>query len=148
MKIMVSACLMGRRCKYNGGHNFHAALADFLTHHEVIEICPEVTGGLPTPRLPAELIDGIALRSDGVSVDDKYERGAQAALEQALREQPDLIILQPRSPSCGVTSIYDGSFSGTLIAGAGKTAQLLLDHGFQVIDADECARLLRSGKLS
>ena len=115
MKIMVSACLLGENCKYNGGNNRDPELLRLLSGHEVVPVCPEVLGGLPTPRIPAEIVNGTVINRDGASVDDAFRRGAQRALEIALREKPNLIVLQSRSPSCGVKEIYDGTFSGKRI---------------------------------
>jgi len=137
MKIMVSACLLGENCKYSGGNNRHEKVLAFLKGHEVIPVCPEVMGGLPTPRLPAEIVCGTVINRDGVNVDKEYRRGAERALGIAKREQIDLAILQSRSPSCGVKEIYDGTFSGTRIPGQGVTAKLLADNGFRVMDAGE-----------
>ncbi len=133
---MVSACLVGRNCKYNGGNNLNAALMEFLKDKDVIPVCPEVSGGLPTPRLPAEIVDGVVTRNDGVSVDKEYHDGALVCLEIARRERPDLVVLQSRSPSCGVNQIYDGTFTGTRISGSGVFAKLLKDDGFVVMDVE------------
>ena len=134
MKILVSACLLGKNCKYNGGNNGHPAVEEFLRGHEVIPVCPEVMGGLPIPREPAEICGGQVINRKGVSVDREYRRGAELTLEIARRERPDLCLLQARSPSCGALQIYDGSFSGTLKAGMGITAELLRKEGFRILD--------------
>lgn len=137
MKILVSACLLGKNCKYNGGNNGHPAVEEFLRGHEVIPVCPEVMGGLPIPREPAEICGGQVINRKGVSVDREYRRGAELTLEIARRERPDLCLLQARSPSCGALQIYDGSFSGTLKAGMGITAELLRKEGFRILDSGE-----------
>ena len=137
MKILISACLIGTNCKYNGGNNRNEKVMQFLEGHEVIPICPEVMGGLPTPRVPAEIVGGTVVNREGRSVDQEYRCGAELALEIAVREQPDLIILQSRSPSCGVKQRYDGTFSGTLIPGLGVTAEVLVQHGFRVVDVED-----------
>lgn len=134
---MVSACLLGRNCKYNGGNNLNEKLMAFLEGKKVIPVCPEVAGGLQTPRLPAEIVDGIVTRKDGASVDLEYHKGAEACLEIARRERPDMVILQSRSPSCGVNQIYDGTFSGNKIKGSGVFAGLLKENGFVVIDVED-----------
>lgn len=134
MKILVSACLLGENCKYNGGNNYNEKLLNFLENHEVISVCPEVMGGLPIPRKPGEIRDGIVRNADGTSVDQEYRRGAKAALEIAVRENVELAILQSRSPSCGVGQIYDGTFSKKLISGDGVFADLLHRNGVQVMD--------------
>lgn len=104
---------------------------------EIIPVCPEVLGGLPTPRIPAEIVNGEVRTRDGQSVDREFRRGAWQALKIAREKQVDVAILQSRSPSCGVKEIYDGTFSGTRIAGAGIFASLLKDHGIEVIDIED-----------
>ena len=140
MKIMVSACLIGENCKYNGGNNRNERVLKYLEGNEAVAVCPEVLGGLPTPRLPAEVCEGVVITRDGKCVDREYRRGAEACLRIAEREKPDRIILQSRSPSCGVNQRYDGTFSGTLTEGPGVTAALLIGHGFSVTDAEDLDR--------
>lgn len=140
MKILVSACLMGECCKYSGGHNLSAAVADFVRGHEVMTVCPEVMGGLPVPRTPAEIVGGVVTTRDGDSVDREFRTGARLALEAALDFKPDVVILQPRSPSCGKGMIYDGSFSGKLVPGNGVFAGMMIEQGFRVITPDEIER--------
>ena len=144
MKIMVSACLLGENCKYNGGNNLNPELLRLLSGHTVIPVCPEVLGGLPVPRIPAEIVDGTVINREGVSVDAAFRRGEGKALEIAAAEQPDLVILQPRSPSCGAGQIYDGTFSGTLVRGKGVFAEMAVNAGFRVMDAEDA---LASGLL-
>ena len=137
MKIMVSACLMGENCKYNGGNNLSEKVLEFVKGHEVIVVCPEVMGGLPTPRIPAEIVNGTVTAKDGRNVDKEFRKGAGIALEMAKENQVDLVILQSRSPSCGPKQIYDGSFSGKKIEGQGVFAKMLIENGFQVIDVED-----------
>lgn len=137
MKILVSACLLGENCKYNGGNNRNEKILALLAEHAVIPVCPEVLGGLPTPRVPAELQNGVVVNKDGFSVNREFLLGAQKCLDLAQKEQPDLILLQSRSPSCGVKQRYDGTFSGKLIEASGVTAELLMQHGFRVVDAED-----------
>ena len=137
MKIMVSACLTGENCKYNGGNNRNEKILRLMADNEVITVCPEQMGGLPTPRVPAEIKDGAVTARDGRVVDAQFRAGAAKCLRIAVREQPDLIVLQSRSPSCGVKQRYDGTFSGTLVDGAGVTAQLLLENGFRCVDVED-----------
>lgn len=139
MKILVSACLLGKNCKYNGGNNLNQGVLEFIEGHEVIGVCPEQLGGLSTPRLPAEIVDGIVTNKEGISVDVQFRKGAQTALAVALEEKVDLAILQSRSPSCGVNEIYDGNFSGKKIKGQGVFAKLLSAHGIKVLDAEDVA---------
>ena len=137
MKIMVSACLAGENCKYNGGNNQNEKVLQLMRKNEVIVVCPEQLGGLPTPRVPAEIRDGVVTAKDGRIVDAEFRTGAAKCLEIAFREKPDLIILQSRSPSCGVKQRYDGTFTGKLVNGAGAAAQLLMENGFLVIDVED-----------
>jgi Uncharacterized conserved protein len=137
MKIMVSACLLGVNCKYNGGNNRNEALLRLLSGHEVIPVCPETAGGLPTPRIPSEIVRGTVMNREGQNVDAAFRAGAAAILETAEREKPDLIILQSRSPSCGTREIYDGTFSGKLIPGQGVFAAMAREAGYRVTDAED-----------
>ena len=137
MKIMVSACLLGENCKYDGGNNDSRILHEFVKGHEVIPVCPEVLGGLPVPRVPAEIVNGEVINREGTSVDREFRDGARKALETAISRKPDLIVLQSRSPSCGVNEIYDGTFSGKRIPGLGVFAKAAADAGFRVIDVAE-----------
>ena len=143
MKIMVSACLAGENCKYNGGNNRNEKILQLMAENEVVTVCPEQMGGLPTPRVPAEIRDGVVTAKDGRIVDAEFRAGAAKCLELAIKEQPNLIILQSRSPSCGVKERYDGSFSGKLTEGAGVTAQLLMENGFRVIDVEDLIEIYR-----
>ena len=137
MKIAVSACLLGDNCKYNGGNNFSEKVAEFVKGHEVVPVCPEVLGGLSTPRESSEIVDGIVRHKDGVSVDEEFRRGAELALKKVLENGVELVILQSRSPSCGVKEIYDGTFSGKLIPGQGLFAKLLSENGIRIMDVSE-----------
>ena len=137
MKILISACLLGENCKYNGKSNRNEQLIRLLQGHRVIPVCPEVLGGLPTPRTPSEIREGAVMTRDGVCVDDEFRLGAQRALEIARREKPDMIILQSRSPSCGAKEVYDGTFSGRLVPGKGIFAGLAAREGFCVWDAED-----------
>lgn len=137
MKIAVSACLLGENCKYNGGNNYSEKVSKFVEGHELILVCPEVLGGLPTPRESAEIVNGIVSHKDGTSVDAEFHRGAEMALNIVKDNQVDVVILQSRSPSCGVNQIYDGSFTGRLIPGQGLFAELLQENGIKVIDVED-----------
>ena len=137
MRILVSACLLGENCKYSGGNNYDQAVVDFTQGHKVIPVCPEVLGGLPIPRSPAELVDGVVINKDGISVDAQFRAGAEKALAIAKQNGAELAILQPRSPSCGVKEIYDGSFTGKKIPGQGVFAEMLRQAGIPALDAGE-----------
>lgn len=137
MKIMVSACLLGQKCKYNGGDNYHAETVSFCKGHEVVAVCPEVSGGLSVPRRPCEIVDGVVKNDRGENVDSAFRLGAERCLQKAVDEGIDLAVLQSRSPSCGVNQVYDGTFSGRLIEGSGVFAGLLKEHGFRVVDVSD-----------
>lgn len=137
MKILVSACLLGENCKYNGGNNRSEKVLNYVKGHEVISVCPECLGGLPTPRIPAEIVDGVVTNKAGENVDAEFRKGAETALEIAQKEQIDVAVLQSRSPSCGAKQIYDGTFSGTKIDGQGVFAELLKKNGFKMIDVED-----------
>ncbi len=139
MKVIVSACLAGDNCKYSGGNNFNQKMMDFLKNHEMVKVCPEVLGGLPTPRPSAEIVNGRVMNTQGADITREFELGAQKAFEIVQKENHDLIILQSRSPSCGTRQIYDGTFSGRKIPGHGLFAALCIKAGYRVLDIEEMA---------
>ena len=148
MTILVSACLLGEKCKYNGGSNYNQKVCDFVKGCEVIPVCPEVLGGLPTPRIPSEIAGGVVRNREGVSVDREFRTGAEKALEIAKRHHAELAILQSRSPSCGVKEIYDGTFSGKKIPGQGIFAGMLIRAGIRVLDAEDVPEAENGGTSS
>lgn len=136
MKYLISACLLGENCKYNGGNNRNEALIRYLQGHTYVGVCPEVMGGLPIPRACSEIKDGRVINALNQDVSDAFNKGAQEALQVALQEQIDFAVLQPRSPSCGVGRIYSGDFDATLVAGNGIFAKLLQQHGISAQDVE------------
>ena len=132
MKIVVSACLLGENCKYNGGNNFSEDVKRLIEGHIVVPVCPEMMGGLPCPRPSGEIVDGEVINILGVSVDEEYRKGAEAAMALVKKLNVDAAVLQPRSPSCGAGSIYDGTFSKKLIPGNGVFAEMLIRDGFKI----------------
>ena len=139
MIIAVSACLIGENCKYNGGNNYSEKLMKFLEGHEVVPVCPEVLGGLPIPRESSEIVNGEVKHRDGTSVDKEFRMGAEKAYNIIKEKNAELVILQSRSPSCGVNTVYDGTFSGKLVPGDGIFAALLKEQGIKVMDIAELA---------
>lgn len=137
MKVLISACLLGRNCKYNGGNNFRQRVADFAAGHEIVEYCPEVLAGLGVPRTPMEIVDGILVDRNGNVVDKAVRDAVERAMEEIEKLGIDCAVLQSRSPTCGVKQVYDGSFSGKLINGQGVFAKALMDAGIKVIDAED-----------
>lgn len=137
MKVLVSACLLGRNCKYNGGNNYREKVVEFLRGKEVIEVCPEMLAGLGVPRTPIEIRDGEVVSRDGNSVDTAIRAAVAQVLQDIRDEQIECCILKSRSPTCGVHQIYDGTFTGTLIDGAGVLAQALKEAGYRVLDDED-----------
>jgi uncharacterized protein YbbK (DUF523 family) len=153
--ILVSACLLGDKVRYDGSDKLCAntALAQLLAHGQVVAVCPEVSGGLPVPRLPAEIqagdgaavLDGAArvLDAGGNDVTRAFVSGAEQALQTALAQRIKVAILKARSPSCGNQMIYDGAFSKTLKRGQGVTAALLERHGIRVFNETQIAEAVQ-----
>lgn len=137
MRILVSACLLGENCKYNGKNNRNEALLRRLEGHEVIPVCPEVLGGLGVPRPCVELRQGVAYNQYGEKVDAAFRAGVDKALAQIQGRTIDLVVLQSRSPTCGVKQIYDGTFSKHLIDGQGMLAAALAVRGYRLVDVED-----------
>jgi len=137
MKILVSACLLGRNCKYNGGNNYREKVAQFVEGKEVIPVCPEEFAGLGVPRNPVEIVNGVVMDRHGNSVDRQLREAVRTLLQQLQGQDIDCAVLQSRSPTCGVNQIYDGTFSGTRISGSGIFAQALKDAGYRVVDVED-----------
>lgn len=135
MKILVSACLLGTNCKYNGGNNYSEKVARYIKGHEIVPVCPEVLAGLGIPRTPVEIVNGEVKDRFGNSVDTQLRRAVAEEVEKL--DHIDCAILQSRSPTCGVNEIYDGNFSGTRMKGSGIFAQALIDAGVRVIDVED-----------
>lgn len=136
-KIIVSACLLGENCKYNGGNNFDPKVAAFVRGREVIQVCPEVLAGLGIPRIPIEIQNGVVTRWDGVVVDHAIREAVAQILAQLKDGDIECAILKARSPTCGVHQIYDGTFTGKLAGGAGVLAQALKEAGYTVLDNED-----------
>ena len=137
MKTVVSACLLGENCKYNGGNNFSERVVRFLDGKEVIRVCPEVLAGLGTPRTPIEIVNGRVVSRDGVDVDDAIRRAVDEIVASLDGEEIECVILKSRSPTCGVKEVYDGTFSGVLRDGMGTLAEALSNVGYRVIDCED-----------
>lgn len=144
MNLLVSACLLGIGCKYSGGDNLCPALVSALQSggHTAVPVCPEVYGGLPTPRPPAERRGSRVVTEAGADVTAQYRKGAEAALALYRLCGCQAAILKANSPSCGCGTIYDGSFSHRKISGDGVTAELLRANGIPVYTEETFARLL------
>ena len=142
MKILVSACLLGENCKYNGGNNYNADVAEFVKDKDILQICPEMMAGMGCPRTPIEIVDGVLMDRDGNNVDAAMRKAVADAMELIRKEDIQCAVLQSRSPTCGVNQVYDGSFSGKLIKGSGVFVQALKDTGYQVIDAEDIGKYI------
>ena len=135
--ILVSACLAGIPCRYNGESKLNKDVKQLIKDGEALFVCPEQLGGLTTPRPPAEIIKGRVIDKDGSDVTKEFLKGAEITLEPARMYKCKKAILKARSPSCGKGKIYDGTFTGTLIEGNGITAEILVKNGIKVIDEDD-----------
>ncbi|WP_324824641.1 DUF523 domain-containing protein [Sinanaerobacter sp. ZZT-01] len=140
---IVSACLLGHCCRYNGGSNEAPEVKEFLKNKDFIAVCPEVLGGLKTPRLPAEIVESKVINQAGEDVTEAFQNGAKLAYKAALKEAARLnepietAILKAKSPSCGSSVIYDGTFQGKLVLGSGFFTQLLKKKGIDVISEED-----------
>ena len=132
-KILVSACLLGINCKYDGGNNASKEIDEFLKDYEIIPICPEIMGGLPTPRKASEIKNNKVINIEGQDVTKEFEKGAQESLFLAKKYNVKKALLKAKSPSCGNGKIYDGTFTKTIIDGDGKTTQLLKENRIEII---------------
>ena len=140
-KILVSACFLKEGYKYSGGANINNKISKLAEKYEFILICPEVEGGLSTPRRPSEIVGNKVVNNIGEDVTAEFIRGAQLALEAARKNNCTKAILKAKSPSCGKGMIYDGTFSHKTIKGNGVAAQLLIDNGIEVYTEDELDNL-------
>lgn len=166
-KILVSACLLGDPVRYNGAHkrSDHEALQRWMREGRVVPVCPEIAGGLPVPRLPAEIVEGAdgarvlagearVFDSHGADVSHHFVGGAEVALATARANGVRIAILKEGSPSCGTNFIYDGTFSGTRVANPGVTAALLQSAGIRVFseaqieDAEDLLRQIELGSVN
>lgn len=143
-KLLISACLLGRPCRYDGRSVTKVDVSRLEEKYELIPVCPEVDGGLPTPRTPSERIGDRVLMKDGRDVTENYMKGALVAYEACLAHGCRIALMKERSPSCGVGRIYDGSFSGTLTDRDGVTAEYLLARGIRVLGESNFEKLFEN----
>ena len=142
MKILISACLMGAACRYDGKSKPHKIAEELEKKHTLVPVCPEIYGGLPTPRPPSEIVGDRVINSNGDDVSAEYSKGANEALHIAERFGCEVAVLKAKSPSCGSGKVYDGTFTNTLKNGDGVTAALLKKHGIKVYTEEEALVLL------
>ncbi len=144
--MLISACLLGIGCRYDGGGQYRPEAAALLARYELVPVCPELLGGLPVPRPPAEIKGGRVVTAAGVDVTDAFRLGAERALELARRRGARRALLKDGSPSCGCTRVHDGEFSGRLVPGRGLAAALLTGGGIEAISEDGIGRLLEAAE--
>ena len=137
VKIVVSACLLGENCKYNGGNNYCPAVVAFAEGKDVIPVCPVMEAGFGCPRTPIEIVDGVLFDKNGNNVDAPMRRAIAEILQRLAGQEISCAVLKSRSPTCGVRQVYDGTFSGTLKDGMGLFAQALQEAGISVVDSEE-----------
>lgn len=145
MNIVISACLLGRNCKYNGGNNRSERIIALLQGQHLIPVCPEMQAGLGAPRPPVELLAGRIVDQAGHDLDACYREGVRQTMAQLAGQPVDLAILQSRSPTCGVRQIYDGSFSRRLKDGQGILAGALAQAGVRLLDRAELEQAAGDG---
>lgn len=136
-KLLISACLLGTPCRYDGRSKPCPQIESLSKRFDFVPICPEVSGGLSTPRLPCEISREKVIRKDGKDMTPFYQKGAEIALETAKKNLCSVALLKEKSPSCGTHFRYDGTFSGALTEGMGLTARLLSENGIRVFSDDE-----------
>ena len=142
MRILISACLLGVCCRYDGDSKAYPGIEQLARQHTLVPVCPEQLGGLPTPRPPAERRgDRVVTRSGDVT--EQYRRGAEETLKLCKLFGCEAAVLKERSPSCGRGAVYDGTFTGTLTPGDGVTAELLASHGIPVYGESQIKDLLK-----
>ena len=141
-KLLISACLLGRNCKYNGGNNYTPLVEALKARYDLVPVCPECFGGLAIPHGPSERVGDKVLSKSGEDVTEPFRRGAEKTLAAAIQQGVTRAVLKERSPSCGCGSIYDGTFTGTVVPGNGVAAELLLSRGVVIYGESRIGELL------
>ena len=136
-KVAVSACLVGKNTKYDGTNNYNQKVMDYLKDKEYILICPEVFGGLPTPRVPSEIVKDKVINKENVDVTNEFVIGANKALQMIIDNNIEEVIVKSKSPSCGHKQIYDGTFSNKIIEGNGVFTALAIKNGIKVLTEND-----------
>jgi uncharacterized protein YbbK (DUF523 family) len=145
-KLLISSCLCGENVKYNGGNNLIIRLDELQEKFEFIQVCPEVLGGLDTPRVPSEIQNFEPLKienKEGLETTQNFINGAKQTLDIVLTNQIKIALMKSNSPSCGNDKVYDGNFDGTLIDNSGVTTTLLMQYGVKVFNEKEIDELLK-----
>lgn len=142
--LLISACLAGKNCRYDANSATVSYLAELMEHYELIAVCPEQLGGLPTPRPCAELVKERVLTKDGLDLTGQFLSGAKKALDIAQQQACKIALLMERSPSCGSHTVYDGTFSGTLVEGEGVFAHMLRQMGYTIYTPQTLELLMKA----
>ena len=140
--LLISECLCGVCCRYDGDHNRIECLEELKNVYNLVPVCPEVLGGLLTPRCPAERVGNRVQTKNGTDVTEQFKRGATLALAIAIEKNCGCALLKAKSPSCGYGELYDGTFTRTLVKGVGVTSELLLQHDIQIYTEKNVAALI------
>ena len=143
-KILISACLVGDKVRYDGKGQYHPLIKSLLEKYELVPFCPEVEGGLPIPRVPSEIKKGKVFNKEGKDVTRNFVEGAKLALNICQYLDIKIAILKDGSPSCGVSEIHSGNFDNRMVKGKGITASLLEQHGVKVYSEKQIEELLKS----
>ena len=141
-KLLISACLLGRNCKYNGGNNYAPLTEELKERYDLVPVCPEAFGLLPIPHDPSERVGDRVLSRSGADVTAAFQKGAEKTVEAARKAGARKAVLKERSPSCGFGAIYDGTFTGTVVPGDGVAAQALAAEGVAIWGESRMEELL------
>lgn len=142
-KLLISACLAGENCKYNGGNNYTPLVEELKKRYVLVTVCPECFGGLPIPHPPSERVGERVVAKTGEDVTAAFRLGAEKTLEIAKEQGIGKAVLKERSPSCGYGAIYDGTFTGTVVPGSGVAAEMLAAAGIAIYGESEIEKLLK-----
>ena len=142
-KLLISACLLGRNCKYNGGNNYHPLTEKLREQYDLVPICPECMGQLPIPHDPSERVGDKVLSKSGADVTAAFRLGAEQTVKAARKSGAKKAVMKERSPSCGFGAIYDGTFTGTVVPGNGVAAEALVAEGVAIWGESRIEELLK-----
>ena len=145
-RVLMSACLLGVNCRYSGDGKLMEGVERLMEIAEIIPVCPEILGGLTTPRVPAERVGDRVIARDGTDVTMQYQRGARESLHLAQLFGAKYALMKERSPSCGYGVIYDGTFTGNFRSGNGAASELLSENGIRIYGESRFEELINDIK--
>ena len=145
-KLLISKCIIGENCKYNGLNNYNEKVELLKNFYELISVCPEVDGGLKTPRVPSEILNDKVINKENEDNTPFFNKGAEIALKICLEQNITKALLKQKSPSCGSKQIYDGTFTNTIINGEGITSKLLRQNNITIYDENDIETLIELAK--